>query len=394
MSRKPKRADRGMVLVMALFTMAVLLAAATGALLVGSSDIRATRNYRGAAQVHFAAESGILDAMQTVNGPGVVNLQNEVVNQWTALWGTSARNFGPFSGFTYTVAVYSGANPANDGRFVATATGVEGVKNVVVANLTRSNIPSTAPGAIYLVNDSPTNATFDGDAFTVDGNDHKYTGGMGTAPPVPGISTRNATNTQETLTSLAAQQKDDITGLGYSMGPPVVPSVMTSPAAPSSTQLDQIITDILARRGNPPNPPDDDTKNINGTQTYGTPANPQITHLSNTTGVILNGNATGAGILVVEGDLTIKGDFNFVGLILVRGQTRVDTDISGNATIFGSLWTEDLNLIVGGSAIIDYSSDALALANLVGGGGALPAPVRVTSLVDCGDVPAGAAGCP
>src|SRR5438876_2946257 len=102
MSRKPKRADRGMVLVMALFTMAVLLAAATGALLVGSSDIRATRNHRGAAQVHFAAESGILDAMQTVNGPGVVNLQNEVVNQWTALWGTSARNFGPFSGFTYT----------------------------------------------------------------------------------------------------------------------------------------------------------------------------------------------------------------------------------------------------------------------------------------------------
>src|SRR5207249_3497890 len=226
------------------------------------------------------------------------------------------RNFGPFSGFTYTVAVYSGANPANDGRFVATANGIEGVKNVVVANLTRSNIPSTAPGAIYLVNDSQTNATFNGDAFTVDGNDHKYTGGMGTAPPVTGI------------------------------------------------------------------------------QTYGTPANPQITHLSNTTGVILNGNATGAGILVVEGDLTIKGDFNFVGLILVRGQTRVDTDISGNATIFGSLWTEDLNLIVGGSAIIDYSSDALALANLVGGGGALPAPVRVTSLVDCGDVPAGAAGCP
>src|SRR5438128_3118655 len=259
MSRKPKRADRGMVLVMALFTMAVLLAAATGALLVGSSDIRATRNYRGAAQVHFAAESGILDAMQTVNGPGVVNLQNEVVDQWTALWGTSARNFGPFSGFTYTVAVYSGANPASDGRFVATAKGVEGVKNVVVANLTRSDIPSTAPGAIYLVNDAATNATFNGNAFTVDGNDHRYTGGMGTAPPVPGISTRNATNTTETITSLSAQQDDNVTGLGFSMGPPIVPSVWTSPVAPSSTQLNQIITDILARRGNPANPPDDNT---------------------------------------------------------------------------------------------------------------------------------------
>ena len=147
MPRRPKRRERGMVLVMALFTMAALLVAATGALLVGSSDIRATRNYRGAAQVHFAAESAILDALQTVNGPGVVNFQNEIVNNWTTLWGASSRNFGPFSGFTYNVSVYSGANPANDGRFVATATGIEGVKNVVVAIVTRSNVPSTAPGA-------------------------------------------------------------------------------------------------------------------------------------------------------------------------------------------------------------------------------------------------------
>jgi len=394
MPRKPNRADRGMALVMALFTMATLMAAVVGALLVGASDIRATRNYRGASQVHFVAESGILDAMQTVNGPGVVNLQNEVVNNWTAMWGATARNFGPFSGFTYNVAVYSGANPANDGRFVATANGLEGVKNIVVANLTRSNIPSTAPGAIYLVNDSPTNATFNGNAFTVDGNDHSYLGGMGTAPPVPGISTRNATNTSETLSSLAAIQQDNVTGLGFSYGPPIVPSVMTSPAAPSSAQLNRIITDILARRGNPPVPADDNSHNINGNQTYGTPPNCQITHLTNTSGVTLNGNANGCGIMIVEGDLTIQGDFNFAGLLLVRGQTNVDTNITGNATIYGSLWTEDLNLIVGGSAIIDYSSDALALANLVGGGGALPAPVRVTSLVDCAEVPAGAAGCP
>jgi len=70
-----------MVLVMALFTMAALLVAATAALLVGASDVRATRNYRGAAQVHFVAESAILDAMQTVNGPGTVNFQNEIVEQ-------------------------------------------------------------------------------------------------------------------------------------------------------------------------------------------------------------------------------------------------------------------------------------------------------------------------
>jgi len=393
MPRRPKRRERGMVLVMALFTMAALLVAATGALLVGSSDIRATRNYRGAAQVHFAAESAILDALQTVNGPGVVNFQNEIVNNWTTLWGATSRNFGPFSGFTYNVSVYSGTNPANDGRFVATATGIEGVKNVVVAIVTRSNVPSTAPGAIYLVNDAPTNSTFNGNAFTVDGNDHRFAGGMGTAAPVPGISTRNATNTTETITSLSATQDDNVTGLGFSMGPPIVPSVWTSPVAPSIAQLNQIITDILARRGNPANPPDDNTSNINGNQIYGTPANPQITHLT-ANNVHMNGNATGCGIMVVEGDLTINGDFDFVGLLLVRGQTTFSTSITGNATIYGSLWTEDLNLTVGGSAVVNYSSDALALANQSTGGGALPALIKVNSLADCSELPAGSGGCP
>jgi len=49
---------------------------------------------------------------------------------------------------------------------------------------------------------------------------------------------------------------------------------------------------------------------------------------------------------------------------------------------------------VGGSAIVDYSSNALQLANQVGGGEALPAALIVTSLADCAQLPAGANGCP
>src|SRR6266705_232959 len=93
-ARPPRRAtrpaDSGMAFVLALFAVA-----ATSALLVASSDIRATRNYREASQVHFVAESGIAHAMQVVNGPGVVNFQNDVVAQWAALFGTGARTFGP-----------------------------------------------------------------------------------------------------------------------------------------------------------------------------------------------------------------------------------------------------------------------------------------------------------
>ena len=93
-----------------------------------------------------------------------------------------------------------------------------------------------------------------------------------------------------------------------------------------------------------------------------------------------------------------EGSLTFKGLVLVRGRTSVSSDnettLTGNATFYGSMWTNDLNLTVGGSAIAYYSSDALALANLVGGGGALPAPLVVTSIADCAAVPSGSGGCP
>jgi hypothetical protein len=395
--RAAARRERGLALVMALFAIGTLLLVAAAGLSIGSAGIEATRNYRGATQVHMVAEAAISEALQVINGPGVVNFQNDVVSPWGGLYGTSPKNFAPHSGFTYYVQPAAlGTDPANRGRLVATANGKEGVKNVVVASVQRSDIPSTAPGAIYLASDTSTNASFSGDAFKVDGNDHNYTGGYGPNPPVPGISTRNDTNTQEAINSLNSQQKDDVTGFGYSAGPPIVPSVSTSPAAPTAAQLSQIIDDLLAR-----GPAWVDTysdTNINGMATFGTTANPRITYFNNASGVTIkgNGNADGAGIWIVEGDLTIQGTLDFKGLVLVRGKTRVeaDTEVTGNATVYGSIWTSDVNLSVGGSAIVYYSTQALALANNVAGGAALPSPVKVTQLADCALVTAGTGGCP
>jgi hypothetical protein len=261
----------------------------------------------------------------------------------------------------------------------------------------RSDIPSTAPGAIYLATDQTTSTTFQGDTFLIDGNDHNYSGGAGPGAPVPGLSTRNAANTLEAASSLTTGEMDNIRGLGFSSGPPIVPSVMTSPAAPSIDQMNQIINDLLAR----PGVVTDGDRNITGNATFGTTAAPQITHLTNPDGLTIKGagNVDGAGIMIVEGDLTIQGNLDFKGLILVRGRTNVQsdpaiTDMTGSATLYGSLWTQDINLVVGGHAIVNYSTQALALANQVVGGSALPSPLKVTSLADCGQLPSGVGGCP
>jgi hypothetical protein len=342
----------------------------------------------------MVAEAGISDALQLINGPGVVHLQNDVVTPWATLYGTGNKSFSPHSGYSYYVStIASTTDPKNTGKLIGKAYGKEGEYNVVVANVIRSNIPSTAPGAIYLATDEVTNAGFNGNAFVVDGNDHNYTGGFGPNPPVPGISTRNAANTTETINSLSAQQKDNVTGLGFSASP-LVPSVFTSPAAPSAAQLSQIINDILAS----PGVVNYGSGNINGMATFGTVAAPQISYFSNASGTTIkgNGNASGAGIWIVEDDFTIQGSLEFKGLILVRGKTNVaaETGVTGNATVYGSLWTSDVNLNVGGSAIVYYSTQALALANQIVAGGALPAPLKVTQIADCALVASGVGGCP
>jgi hypothetical protein len=388
-------------MVTAMMSMAVLGVLIAGGHLASSGSLRSTQNYQSATQSLFVAESGILDAVKTINGPGVLDFENEVKDSWSTVFGSGARTFNGSNGFSYSVVpvatAWDLADPANRGTLLATVAGPRDTAGAVVARVLRSNIPGTAPGAVYLANDNPTDAEFTGNAFLVDGNDVNYTGGAGPGPAVPGIATRNATNTTETVSSMSSGQLDNVTGLGFNPGPPVNTSVRTAPAGPTQEHINQIVDALLER---PHTVCTGAIINNSSSCTYGTELAPQITYLSNAGGVHVkgHGNITGAGILIVEGGLRIQGTLEFKGLILVRGPTEIDydveTQITGNATVYGSLWTTDLAFNVGGSAIVQYSSQALALANQSGGGGALPAPVRITSLGDCALIPGGVNGCP
>jgi hypothetical protein len=71
---------------------------------------------------------------------------------------------------------------------------------------------------------------------------------------------------------------------------------------------------------------------------YGTAASPQITYV--------NGDLTltgGAGVLVVTGSLTISGNMQFNGLILVIGQGSVLVNGGGHGNIYGSIFVAQTN---------------------------------------------------
>lgn len=391
--------ERGMALPFTLFALVALLMVSTGALLIGMGDSQATRNYRGAQQVHFVAESGLTHALQKVNAIGIVNFQNEVVNNWNNFLGSAPRSFPGLAGYSYSVTpVVNPANPSNLGWLVASASGPAGVANTVVARVQQSNIPAASPGAVYLANDNPTSTTFRGNNFVLNGNDTNFDGTTGTGPAVPGIATRNETNTEEAISELGGSQLDNVQGLGYQVGPPEVPSVMTAATGPSVNQINTIVDSLLAL----PGVVTSSTTSIQGNATLGTvdPPAPQISYFSGDSLTIrAGGTVSGAGILIVDGNLSVLGTLDFAGLVIVRGETQIGqtidgTLVSGTASVYGSLWTNNINMVVAGSALVQYSTQGLSLADQAGGGGLLPAPLNVLALINCQQVPPGTDGCP
>jgi hypothetical protein len=396
--RTARRGERGIALAVTLFAIVALLIASTGALMIGARDTEATRNYRGAQEIHFVAESGLTHALQKVNAVGIVNFQNEVVNNWDNWLGTAPRTFPGLTGYSYSVVpVADPAAPSDRGWLVATATGPEGAVNVTSARVQQSNVPAASPGAVYLANDNPTTTDFRGNNFSLNGNDENFDGTAGSGPAVPGIATRNQTNTDEALSELSGSQLDNVTGLGYQLGPPEVASVMTAPSGPSVDQINTIIDSLLALPGVYTSA---DTS-VQGNAILGTVDAPQISHYTgDSLTVRAGGTISGAGILIVDGNLGVLGTLDFAGLVIVRGQTTIGqtqedgTIVAGTASIYGSLWTNNIDMVVAGSAVVQYSTQGLSLADQAGQGGLLPAPLNVLGLIDCQQVPAGVDGCP
>ncbi len=380
----PIRNERGIAMAICIFVLAALSGMTVAALSMSHSDITTSRNYRSASQGLAAAEAGIAHAVQIINQVGVIDLHADVVNVWTGGMAPFGANPNPMqqkASYAYSVSIATDPYHPGDvkrGVMTSTGTGSDDARRQVKAFVIKSDIPNAPPGAIYLATDNNTNATFNGNNFGVNGNDMNYTNGQpGTAAPVPGISTRTETNAQETRNSLSNQQKNNVLGQGFIPGNPATPSVSAT-NGPSSVQINQLIADLLARPGLVTN----SSSHINGNQTFGTEAAPQITYLNNGGGVTFgNGNVSGYGILIVENSLTLNGNLDFKGLIIVRGTTHV-TEVTGSAMVWGSIWTTDFNLTVGGHADVQYSSQALAIANQAGGGGALPAPVKIYSWRD------------
>ncbi len=98
--------------------------------------------------------------------------------------------------------------------------------------------------------------------------------------------------------------------------------------------------------------------------------------------IIGPGEPSGQGMLIVTGTLTLKGDFQWNGIILVLGQGNIIREGGGHGDIFGALFiakfnktgadtdlfqSPTVNTNGGGSSNIQYSSNYVDMAKAVGG---------------------------
>ena len=195
-------------------------------------------------------------------------------------------------------------------KLIVTAQGRRGLgTKIVTVEAVKWPLPPI-PGSVYT--EAPIN--FNGNSFYIDGHDHNASAPNDTvagATPLLGISTPN----DPTVISgaLNGQQADNVQGSGSD--PSVGTSTVNLDLQALAASWNQMADITLAGPLNNPS-----------TSTWGSIGDLKIVHVAGDLQV--SGNASGAGVLVVDGNFEMSGTFSWSGVVLVLG----DVTITGGGT--------------------------------------------------------------
>ncbi len=244
-------------------------------------------------------------------------------------------------------------------KIIVSAQGRRGLgSKVVTVEAVKWPLPPI-PGSVYT--ESPIN--FNGNAFYVDGHDHQASAPYDTvtgATPLLGISTPN--DPSVISGALTGQQADNVQGTGSdpSVGSSSVNLDLPALAAGWSQMADLTLAGPL---NNP------------STAGWGSIGDLKIVHI--TGDLRVSGNASGAGVLVVDGDFDMSGTFNWNGVILCLG----DLTVTGGGTAKQVVGAVMVQGTLSGTATMNgnikclYSSEMISQLNAL-------SPYEVSSWID------------
>lgn len=229
-----------------------------------------------------------------------------------------------------------------------------GVQHTTIVEAAADRVPfHPAPGAMYL--SAGTVAGLKKNAFggsmEINGSDHDINGNLTGGGSVPGIAVDGTTQQTSVLDMIAKNAIDQVLGAG---GTPSVGVVGNTIDWAEYAQLLADNPDILI----------DTQDKVKTTNEWGTLSQPKVTFVNGDIQINNSQAASGCGILVVNGNLTINGGFDFVGMVIAFKDASIDIKLNGNGSIIGSLVVagNQINVeVASGNFETLYSTEALNL---------------------------------
>ena len=402
--------SKGLALFMSIAMMTIFLFFLSASLYLTRVETKITSNLKLSTQALEVADAGLQHALALI--PAGYHFNKELNCDPSCPLVPQSDFPSAGSAFSYTVTARNdpldGGGATNDTDktviLASTAEGPAGTLKTVEAYVTRSVNPFTAPSALYVNASSATSHDLlffdDDDSVAVIGYDTNpgdildpWDDSAGPEPSELAITTTSAA-----VTSALQNELNDWGLLHYILGSGGDPSLGTTANVidvnqvaesyinhPNAVKYD---VDGLVTSGSSCSSPCQLLCTSSSPCEFGTPSSPQITYIKDSvsSSTVLNGHVRGHGVLVVEGRITIGGDFKFNGLVIhKRSDSTHYVSLENNAWIYGGMLLGDYNgeakFTIKDFVQLFYSSQALSMVETEWGS-ILPSPARVAAWQD------------
>jgi hypothetical protein len=349
--------EKGMVLIVALLLIAALVLLGTTAVMISTTDMKISANYKSSTQAFYIAEAGIEQARAQLRNLGSSTLSQILAASAgpNGLLSNSAvsSNFYANGAFVTDDIPYIPQSSFGGGTYrvyltnAATLPGVLPIETVTLTDDTDLRVtltsfsqgPNNSFAVVQVVAKKLTLPALPG-AIILPGPGVAFQGGNSNASSVVGGIESAIVTTSNNSRDIVENQLESIGRIdNYTCNTsPCISNEETTidPTWNSVSGIEGLYNTLISMA-------DVVTGTTTGaTATTTTLTADQVGTTSNRTIVVVNGNAVlgpvnGAGILIVTGQLTLNGNFNYHGLIMCIGQGNLLRNGGGNGEIEGSI---------------------------------------------------------
>ncbi|HTK39949.1 MAG TPA: pilus assembly PilX N-terminal domain-containing protein [Gemmatimonadales bacterium] len=369
------RNERGIALVAAIVALVVIGAIVAGTFFISTLEQKTAENSVDASQAYQAAESGIV-----ANTAGWDTGNNSMATDASVSLGTTSLG----GGSSYTVTL----SRLTSSLFLLKSAGTKGTATQTLASVLRLAVVNPSVGAAVTAKGS---VNVGGNA-TIDGHNTNPPGwsGCGTGSDKGGIRTNStvSTNGNPTISgSPATIQNDAAVNDALFQGPFNQLKAMANMTLAGASGANNYITYNGMTPSTTGSPARCDRTDVNN---WGEPLRSGGGYVSQCTGyapiIYFSGNAKvtngrGQGILLIDGDFSIAGNFSFTGLVIAMGQVKTG---NGTSNVNGAIMANNADIgdqtNFSGTPVVSYSKCAIDYV-LNAGAVARPIALRAWSQV-------------